>query len=418
MLLAALLEPAMPDLSPALVGEVEEVIVEIDRLEGRISEGLGHVVRPLFRAAHTHHSLYIEDRPSTLAELAVASAPPVVGRERDRAADLRASLELLHWMHDGEGRLRASANPTAAELIRDLHARYYTNLPESERALRVADSGRALDVNPGAWREEEIRVGTHFGPAPEDIDTLMVRWGDRFNPLRGASRAERMLLAIAGHHRLLYIHPFRDGNGRVARFALDASLIAIGMDAKGAWTPSRGFARARARYYDALIAADAERRHSTDGRGARSAEGLLRWTRFVLEIIRDQVRFIDTLLEPRALHERVRAAVHATIGANGATATSDTKRASATRLVLAAWELGPLTRGALVKASGVPDRSARRIITELVALGWLRETTGADARTAPVIGAMPLTSAPIVFPDLFLPEVSLTLPSSTLHPTR
>ncbi len=410
MLLAALLEPAIPDLSPALVEEVEGVIAEIDRLDGRISDGLGHVIRPLFRAAHTHHSLYIEDRPSTLAELSVASAPPVFGRERDRAADLRASIELLRWLHDGDGRALATAEPTSARLISDLHARYYTHLPESERALRVADSGRAVDVNPGAWREEEIRVGTHLGPAPEDIDALMVRWAERFNPLRGANRAERLLLTIAGHHRLLYIHPFRDGNGRVARFALDACLIAIGLDAKGSWTPSRGFARARSRYYDALIAADAERRHATDGRGARSAEGLLRWTRFVLDVIREQVRFIDGLLEPRAMHERVRSAVHATIGTSGAPDTSGAsgasapKRASAARLVLSAWELGPLTRGALVEASGVADRSARRIIRELLAIGWLREVAGADARTAPVVGGLPLTSAPIVFPNLFLTD--------------
>jgi Fic family protein len=398
MLLAALLEPAIPDLSPALLEEVEAILMEIDRLDGRISEGLNHVIGPLFRAAHTHHSLYIEDRPSTLAELAVATARPAVGRERDRAADLRASLELLSWLHDGDGRALAAAEPTSARLISDLHARYYTNLPENERALRVADSGRAVDVNPGAWREEEIRVGSHLGPAPEDIDALMVRWAERFNPLRGAGRAERLLLTIAGHHRLLYIHPFRDGNGRVARFALDASLIAIGLDAKGAWTPARGFARARARYYDALIAADAERRHSTDGRGARSAEGLLRWTRFVLDVIREQVRFIDGLLEPRALRERVRMAVHATIG------RSEPKRVSAARLVLSAWELGPLTRGALVEESGVADRSARRIILELIAAGWLREVPGADARTAPVVGGLPLTSAPIVFPNLFLPD--------------
>lgn len=402
VLLAARLEPAIPDLSPALTEEVEAVIAEVDRLEGRISEGLGHVIRPLFRAAHTHHSLYIEDRPSTLAELALASAPPVAGRARDRAADLRASLELLRWLHDGEGRTLATVHPTSAPLIRDLHARYYSLLPARERTLRVSDSGRAVDVNPGAWREEEILVGSHVGPAADDLDALMNRWSERFNPLRGANRTERLLLTIAGHHRLLYIHPFRDGNGRVARFALDAALIGIGLDAKGAWTPARGFARARHRYYHALIAADAERRHSTDGRGARSAEGLLRWTRFVLDVIREQVRFIDGLLEPRALRERVRSAVHATVG------SSETKRSSATRLVLAAWELGPLTRGELVEASGVADRSARRIIGELIALGWLREATGADGRTAPVVGGLPITSAPTVFPNLFLPDATDT----------
>ena len=411
MLLAALLEPATPDFSSALLEEVESLVAEIGRLEGRISEGLGHVIRPLFRAAHTHHSLYIEDRPSTLAELSAASAPLPPGPERDRDADLRASIELLHWLHDGDGRRLATTDPTSPALIRALHARYYNHLSPGARALRIADSGRVVDVNPGEWREEDVTVGTHVGPSPSDLESLMARWGERFDPLRAANSAERLLLTVAGHHRLLYIHPFRDGNGRVARFAFDASLIAIGLDAKGSWTPSRGFARARTRYYDALMAADAERRHSTDGRGARSMEGLVRWTRFVLDVIRDQVRFIDALLEPRALHARVRTALHATFESTVA------KRASATRLVLAAWELGPLSRGALVEASGVPDRSARRIIAELLAAGWLRASTGPDARTSPVVGGLPLNRAPIVFPDLFLPEASVMFPSPTLHRT-
>lgn len=398
--LARLLEPALPELTLELIAEVEEIVAAIRRLDGRVAGGLERVVRPTFRTAHTHHSLYIEDRPSTLVELAKAVTALPRKRTRDPEADLRSSIALLEWLHEGDGRARAIAAPSDPALLTELHERFYSRLPAEERLLRVEDSGREVDVGPGHWRAERVRVGTHWAPSAADLDAIVSRWGERFDPKRFGSVAERLLATIASHHRLLFVHPFRDGNGRVARFALDAALIASGLDAKGSWTPARGFARSRRAYYDALAAADADRRNASDGRGDRSAEGLLRWCRFVLGVIRDQVAFTAALLEPALLRARVRAAVAAAVG--GRSSTSE----HAGRLVLSAWEHGPLTRAEIVRESAVPERSARRLLSELVALGWVREVAGEDKRSSPLIGALPLTAAPTVFPNLFLPDAA------------
>lgn len=398
--LAALLEPALPNLTAELSAEVEDVVAAIRRLDGRVVGGLEHVVRPTFRKAHTHHSLYIEDRPSTLAELMSAAGPAPHRDKRDPEADLRSSLDLLEWLHEGAGRRRAVSAPTDPVLLAELHERFYSRLPEDARRLRVEDSGREVDVDPGRWRKENVRVGTHWAPAAEDLDAILNRWGERFDPARFGSVAERLLAVIASHHRLLFIHPFRDGNGRVARLVMDAALIATGLDAKGSWTPARGFARARREYYRALAAAEAERRYDTDGRGDRSAEGLLVWCRFVLGVIREQVAFTATLLEPSLLRKRVRTAVAEAVGGR------DSTMESAGRLVLSAWEHGPLTRSEIVRESAVPDRTARRLLAELAELGWVRAITGDDKRSSPVIGALPLTAAPTVFPNLFLPDAA------------
>ena len=82
----------------------------------------------------------------------------------------------------------------------------------------------------------------------------------------------------------------------------------------------------------------------------------------------------------------------------------DTSRArdAEDRIVAAAWELGPLSRADLARESGVPVRSASRLVNGLIARGWLREVVGADRRSAPVVGAMPLEAARLVFPGLFL----------------
>lgn len=400
LLLAKRLEPALPELSRELIAEVEEVVAAIRTLDGRVAGGLVHVVRPTFRMAHTHHSLYIEDRPSTLTELAkaVAAPPKKRKRARDPEADLRASIAILEWLHEGDGRARALTAPTDVTLLSELHERFYSKLTTEARRLRVEDSGREVDVNPGRWRAENVRVGTHWAPEAEDIDALVDRWSARFDPTHFGSDAERLLASIVSHHRLLFIHPFRDGNGRVARFAFDAALIALGLDAKGSWTSARGFARSRRAYYEALGAADAERRNASDGRGDRSAAGLLHWCRYVLGVIRDQVAFTAALLEPPLLRSRVRSAVTAAIGGRGSTSEN------AARLVLSVWEHGPLTRGEIVRESAVPDRSARRLLSELAALGWVREVAGEDKRAAPLVGALPITEAPAVFPNLFLPD--------------
>lgn len=44
------------------------------------------------------------------------------------------------------------------------------------------------------------------------------------------------------------------------------------------------------------------------------------------------------------------------------------------------------------------------LLADLVALGWVRAISGADKRSSPLIGALPLTAAPAVFPNLFLPD--------------
>ena len=174
--LASLLEPALPDRSAALAELAGEVIAAIARLDGRLAGGLEHVIRPVFRAAHTHHSLYIEDRPSTLTDLARAASPRRRrASSRDRDADLRASLEVLTWLHEGDGRAAAMRAPTAVALLRELHERFYTHLPPAARKVRVQDSGRGVDVAPGRWRKERVTVGTHEAPAPSELDSLCRR---------------------------------------------------------------------------------------------------------------------------------------------------------------------------------------------------------------------------------------------------
>jgi Fic family protein len=83
---------------------------------------------------------------------------------------------------------------------------------------------------------------------------------------RFARAGETAVIALAAaHHRLAWIHPFLDGNGRSARLHTHIGLGALGLT-HGLWSPMRGLARSQSQYYERLIAADQPRQGDIDGR--------------------------------------------------------------------------------------------------------------------------------------------------------
>jgi len=62
-------------------------------------------------------------------------------------------------------------------------------------------------------------------------------------------------IAVRFHHRLVAIHPFPNGNGRISRLMADLLIVAQG-GARFTWGRSRGGDENRTRYLAALRAAD------------------------------------------------------------------------------------------------------------------------------------------------------------------
>jgi Fic family protein len=94
----------------------------------------------------------------------------------------------------------------------------------------------------------------------------------------------------------MWVHPFLDGNGRVARLFTEAYFHLIPIYGFGLWSMSGGLARRNADYKSALSFADAPRRNDLDGSGSLSNEGLIYFCRFFLEVCLDQVQYMGKLL--------------------------------------------------------------------------------------------------------------------------
>jgi len=153
-------------------------------------------------------------------------------------------------------------------------------------------------------RQREVSVGRHAAPAAARVPAFMARWAQVYG---GVRRGEMQVVAMAAsHQRLAWIHPFLDGNGRVARLHSHLVLGHLGLT-NGLWSPLRGFARSQEAYYAHLAAADELRAGDLDGRGNLSEAGLLNWIHYVMGVCIDQVEFMTSLLSLDSMKDRIAA---------------------------------------------------------------------------------------------------------------
>jgi Fic family protein len=189
------------------------------------------------------------------------------------------------------------------EFILWLHREFYERLPASMRVSKTR-SGETYEIVPGACRGFMVDVGRHTPPHFESLPAFLTRFCE-FYGSRTILETERLIAIAAAHHRLGWIHPFGDGNGRVMRLYSQAMLFRHGLDSGGLWSLSRGLARYRQRYYDTLDGADQSRRGDRDGRGNLSDRGLADFCVFFLETMLDQVDFMSERLGLFDLRERI-----------------------------------------------------------------------------------------------------------------
>jgi Fic family protein len=83
------------------------------------------------------------------------------------------------------------------------------------------------------------RCARHIPVTPGAVPRFLAHFENTYSRL---GRTEKIVSAAAAHHRLLWIHPFFDGNGRVARLVSHATLLET-LDTGALWSVVRGLAR-------------------------------------------------------------------------------------------------------------------------------------------------------------------------------
>jgi len=115
----------------------------------------------------------------------------------------------------------------------------------------------AEDVQPGQIRTHAVVVGNLYrAPDAKDVSALVEKFCDWMNS--SCLRNEQMpvhfaiIKAVAAHLYIAWIHPFGDGNGRVARLLEFAILLGSGIPSPAAHLLSNHYNVTRTEYYRQL----------------------------------------------------------------------------------------------------------------------------------------------------------------------
>lgn len=353
-----------------------------------LPESLVTSLADLVRSMNCYYSNLIEGHDTHPVEIerALKGDYSKDAKKRDLQLEARAHIEVQRWI-DG-GALKGRATTTAA--LQEVHQRFCSLLPPELLAVEDPVTKERVTVVPGELRHRDVQVGRHVAISPPAVPRFLARFEQVYGAL---GKTDTILATAAAHHRLVWIHPFVDGNGRVARLMSHATMLES-LDTGAVWSVARGLARNVQAYKTHLATCDLPRRNDLDGRGPLSEESLAEFTRFFLTTCLDQVAFMEKLVRPEELRTRIQLWVEEEIRLDRLPPKSGT-------ILEAVLYRGELPRGDAAAVVGASNRQARRVVSALLDRGVL---TSASMR-APLRLAFPAALAPRWMPGLFPDQV-------------
>jgi Fic family protein len=323
----------------------------------------------LVRAMNCYYSNLIEghDTHPVDIERALKNDYSKDARKRDLQLEAKAHIAVQEWIDRGglKGGLAIIAKG-----ICEIHRRFCELLPDDLLWVEDPATKARVRVVPGELRQRDVQVGTHIAISPGALPRFL----ERFEQVYGnVGKTESIISTAAAHHRLLWIHPFMDGNGRVARLMSHATMLET-LDTGAVWSVARGLARNVTQYKKLLANCDLTRRNDLDGRGTLSEEALAEFTQFFLRVCVDQVDFMESLVQPDLLRTRILLWAEEEIRLGHLPPKSGS-------ILEAVLYRGELPRGDADTVVGTGERQARRIVAALVDKGVLAaETTRSPLR--------------------------------------
>jgi Fic family protein len=382
------MEPLLPKDRPELENLATDLVAKANTLAGRLHPVMRASVGDLVRSMNCYYSNLIEGHNTLPIDIdrALNNDLSKEPERRNLQLEARAHIEVQQLIDRGE----APSPVVSVDFIIWTHRNFCERLPDELLLVGHPTTKAKIKIVPGELRKDHVIVGRHIPPAPEDLPAFLQRFAEGYNSAH-LSRLRKIIGVAASHHRLAWIHPFLDGNGRVTRLFSHALLRELDVGSE-LWAVSRGLARRVAEYKANLQAADAPRRGDLDGRGNLTMAGLVEFCIFFLTTCVDQVDFMAGLLEPEELLRRMEIW------------TEEETRAK--RLQKGSWPLlreavmaGEYARGRAPALTGYEERQARTVLNSLIEKGYLVSPT----TRSPVRLGFPTAVVDRWFPRLYQP---------------
>lgn len=395
-------------MEPVLPMEVEqlplmEAAADLRTEVARLLPGVGASSRAalalLLRAMNSYYSNKIEGQHTYPADLELALQQQFsMDQDVRRRQELAVAHMQVEAMLEPEACAMEWGGHFSGAWVQRIHRELYQRLDEESRVIVDAKGKRRGVMAPGELRTVNIKVGHHEAPPPKMLPELMAHFEARYRNAAGGNT--KLLLAGSSLHRLSWIHPFPDGNGRVSRLQNHLLLSHMGLTG-GLWSPLRGLARRQQDYYVALSAADLPRRNDVDGRGNLTSKGLADFIGFWLQVCLDQVGFMGQMLALDSLQERfVGLAVQVLYDYGRGPLLHHRSKLRPELLGRALYRLfveGRMERGEFKAMLDTSDRTASRVIANLMA----QRLVTSPSRLGVLEPGLPFFSLKYLFPGLW-----------------
>jgi Fic family protein len=381
------IEPALPaDQDHRLEDLAYELVSAASALAGQIHPLVQQSIGDLVRSMNCYYSNLIEGHNTMPRDIERALAQDYSAEPQKRNLQLEAvaHIEVQRRIDSGTDE---PAEPVSKAYVQWLHREFCSRLPEALLWVENPDTGERLHIVPGEIRTRSVKVGLHVPPTGEQLVDCLLRFEEIYSdPM---SKFRKLVATAAAHHRLLWIHPFLDGNGRVARLMAHSMFRRLGIGSS-LWAVSRGLARNATEYKALLMAADQPRENDYDGRGSLSERALVEFCAFFLRISIDQVRFMQSILDPGNLLRRIEHYCR--------------DEGEAGRLPKASYPIlreavlqGAVERGSVPGLVGLRERAARNVTADLLA----KKLLVSDSPRAPLRLGFPTEAVERWFPSLY-----------------
>jgi len=390
------MEPLFPE-DPS--GELEELAITLVSkagiLSGAMNSATRNAIAEFLRPMNSYYSNLIEGHDTHPIDIDRALKNDYSNDktkhdlQREAYAHIKLHKSIVEEIKNEENEII----PSSINYLKSIHKRFYNYLPDSFKEVKLKN-GDSKIVVPGEFRDCEVEVGRHVAPYSEKLELFTKRFEEFYNPkIRiNKSRTRRIISIAASHHRLAWIHPFLDGNGRVVRLYSDASFISENLDAAGLWSISRGLARRNEDYKFFLAQADLTRYNDYDGRGNLSNKKLIQFCKFFLEVAIDQTDFMFKIIDTNNILSHIE-------GFTNLMVNKGELRQEAKFILSDLFLKGKISKADAMRITNTSDKTLKLTIDKLTKMELLSPKK--EGITMMYYVNYPVKYSPMIFPGLY-----------------
>ncbi|MDQ1337059.1 MAG: hypothetical protein QG617_26 [Campylobacterota bacterium] len=384
------------NINSTLISKADELLIQSAKLTGTHTTQIIQAVKNLLYTVNSYYSNKIEAEGTHIIDIERAMQNDYSKDTKERNLQI-LSLAHIEVQKECENYFKNTPNgsPYNKEFILNIHKSFYSK-KGMEPFLHVAHNDLEGVIIPGAIRKQSVKVGNHIAPSYDKVESLMNEFEHLYNKSLNLGKALKLIYALSSHHRLMWIHPFLDGNGRAARLALDGAFISIGISGYGMWNISRGLSRNSLEYKKYLSIADMPQQGQFDGKGSLSSKALEEYVNFMLDISLDQVLFMSKHLKLDALSSKIELFVQK---ADDGLLDIEPLPKHSNKIFQYLLLNGECKRGKIAQIIDMKERTASRVTAELLKRNFIES----DSKASPIRLKIGASMASFLFPTL-VPE--------------